>query len=122
MRLRKRHAWGAVLIVLFVLPVLKPGGVPALEDPAGGFFAWFAEVLPSPRLWTDDGEAEGDGVTDRERALEKELRQQMEESLRRGGSLEEIAERLIRAAEDGGGPDNITVLLGVFEHEHQASS
>jgi protein phosphatase len=44
----------------------------------------------------------------------------VEESLRAGGSLEEICARLIGAAEQGGGPDNITVLIGRVESEHQA--
>ncbi len=46
----------------------------------------------------------------------------LEESLRQGGSLAEMAQRLIKAAEDGGGPDNITVILGRVENEHQAAS
>lgn len=36
----------------------------------------------------------------------------LESELRRGGSPEEIAVRLIALAEERGGPDNITVLLG----------
>jgi rod shape-determining protein MreC len=70
MRLRKRHAWGAVLIALFALPVLKPDGVPGVEEPAGGFFTWFSKVEPlNPRLWKggDDGGAARD--PDLERAL-----------------------------------------------------
>lgn len=70
MRLRKRHAWGAALIVLFALPVLCPKGVPALEDPAGGFFAWFAGVKPlNPRLWEAGSPDEGE-----ESPRERELR------------------------------------------------
>ena len=45
---------------------------------------------------------------------------EIEESLRQGGGLGAICQRLIKAAEDGGGPDNITVLLGLFENEHAA--
>lgn len=59
MRLRRRHAWGAALIALFALPVLRPQGVGALEEVPGGFFAWFAGVEAlNPRLWErgkDDG-------------------------------------------------------------------
>lgn len=59
MKLRRRHAWGAALIALFALPVLRPQGVGALEELPGGFFAWFAGVEAlNPRLWerrTPDG-------------------------------------------------------------------
>lgn len=44
----------------------------------------------------------------------------VEEILRAGGSLEEACARLIAAAEAGGGPDNITVLVGRIEPEHSA--
>jgi rod shape-determining protein MreC len=40
MRLRKRHAWGGVLVFLFALPVLKPGGFPAIEGWVDGVLAW----------------------------------------------------------------------------------
>ncbi len=46
----------------------------------------------------------------------------LEESLREGGSLAEMCARLIRAAEDGGGPDNITTLLGCVERADQAGA
>ena len=49
MRLRKRHAWGAILIVLFILPLLKPAGIDRVEGPIGGLFAWTADVLPQAR-------------------------------------------------------------------------
>ncbi|MDJ0521419.1 MAG: protein phosphatase 2C domain-containing protein [Planctomycetota bacterium] len=45
----------------------------------------------------------------------------LEEALRRGGEMPDIADRLIKAAEDGGGPDNITVLLGHVKDAHRAS-
>jgi rod shape-determining protein MreC len=70
-RLRKRHAWGAVLIVLFILPVLKPAGIAAIEEPAGGFFAWFADAMPSPRPWTPDAGDEGE-ASQRVQALEQD--------------------------------------------------
>src|SRR5688572_14577440 len=40
MRLRKRHAWGGVLVVLFALPVLKPAGFPSFEGWIDGVLAW----------------------------------------------------------------------------------
>ena len=46
----------------------------------------------------------------------------LEEALRQGGGLDAIAARLIKAAEDGGGPDNITVLLGHVDAHHRSSS
>ena len=45
----------------------------------------------------------------------------LEEILRRGGDLAAMCDRLIDAAEKGGGPDNITVLLGHVENAHKAS-
>jgi len=46
----------------------------------------------------------------------------VEEALRAGGSLAEICSRLIEQAEKGGGPDNITVLLGRVEDAHKAGA
>lgn len=58
MKLRRRHAWGAALIALFALPVLRPQGVGVLEEVPGGFFAWFAGVEAlNPRLWERDAHA-----------------------------------------------------------------
>lgn len=73
MRLRRRHGWGAALIALFALPVLLPKGLPGVEDPAGGFFAWFAGVKPlNPRLWTPPGGEDG-AESPRERDLRRML-------------------------------------------------
>ena len=47
---------------------------------------------------------------------------EIEESLRQGGGLPTICERLIKAAEGNGGPDNITVLLCSLENEHRSKS
>jgi cell shape-determining protein MreC len=70
MRLRKRHAWGAILIVLFILPLLKPAGVDRVEGPIGGIFAWTADVLPSPR--GPAAESPSDGEDPRVKRLEEE--------------------------------------------------
>src|SRR5688572_16462642 len=52
MRLRKGHAWGAVLIALFILPVLRPEGFPSVERPGATFLGWFARTpVLNPRLW-----------------------------------------------------------------------
>ena len=69
MRLRKRHAWGAVLVALFALPVLKPDGVGLIEEPAGSFFSWFAELTPSPKLRTpaDASDAQNERIQELER-------------------------------------------------------
>ena len=73
MRLHKRHAWGAVLIALFALPVLQPDGVPMVEEPTAGAFTWASKIPAlNPRMWssTDEGDAE---FSERARALEREL-------------------------------------------------
>jgi serine/threonine protein phosphatase PrpC len=44
----------------------------------------------------------------------------VEEILRAGGTLEDFCDRLIDASEKAGGPDNITVLVGQIQPEHQA--
>lgn len=46
---------------------------------------------------------------------------EVEESLRLGGPLEDVCDRLIASAEAKGGPDNITVLLCRVEREHRAA-
>lgn len=92
MRLRKRHAWGAVLIALFALPVLKPTGVPLLEEPTGGFFGWFAEITPSPQVF-QGGSGAGDDDP-RVRELELENRRQWNEHLRARDRLLQRAEVL----------------------------
>ena len=46
---------------------------------------------------------------------------EVEETLRLGGGLEDICARLIKSAEEKGGPDNITVLLCHVEDEHRAT-
>ena len=77
MRLRRKHAWGAALIALFALPVLRPQGVAAIEDPAAGVFTWLAEVpLLNPRLWDPPATSEGD--TPRTRELERMIAEQTE--------------------------------------------
>jgi rod shape-determining protein MreC len=99
-RLRKRHAWGAVLIVLFALPVLKPRGVAAIENPTGGLFAWFADVLPTARPWADGGYgASGgsgsdgqDAASERVRQLEDERSQLWELHLRTKQRLDDLGE------------------------------
>ncbi len=92
MRLRKRHAWGVVLIALFALPVFKPGGVPLLEEPTGSFFGWFSEVTPSPHAFA---KSEGDGSdSPRIRALEQERARDWNDHLRAQDRLRQRAELL----------------------------
>jgi rod shape-determining protein MreC len=80
MRLRRRHAWGAALIALFALPVLKPQGVPAVEDPPANLFAWLASSPAlNPRLWERQPSAEGDSP--RAQALERALAELQEARL-----------------------------------------
>jgi rod shape-determining protein MreC len=85
MRLRRRHAWGAALIALFALPVLKPQGFAAVEDPPAGFFAWFARLEPlNPRLWDRSDAPEGDSprVRDLERAYAELAEAQQQDAVR----------------------------------------
>ena len=68
MRFRKQHAWGAVLIALFALPVLKPDGIPALESPVSTVFDGAASYIPASVPGGDEG-----GDSERARKLEREL-------------------------------------------------
>ncbi len=97
MRLRKRHAWGAVLVALFALPVLKPDGVGLIEEPAGALFGWFAKLTPSPKVFAgSDGEA---ADADLVRALERENRilwdrhLQTQQRLKQIGALQGVLDR-----------------------------
>lgn len=92
MRLRKRHAWGAVLIALFALPVLKPSGVPLLEEPTGAFFGWFSELTPSPQVFSTPSRTADDDPRIRE--LELENRRHWNEHMRARDLLLQRAEVL----------------------------
>ena len=89
MRVGKRHAWSAILIALFILPLLKPAGVDAVEGPVGSFFAWTASVLPSTRsassLGSNSGSTpggEGDAESGRVRAFEEERNKLLDQLMR----------------------------------------
>jgi rod shape-determining protein MreC len=72
MRIRRRHAWGAALIALFALPVLRPQGAGTLEEAPGSAFAWLASVEAlNPRLWERASSPDEDGP--RVRELERVL-------------------------------------------------
>jgi len=96
MRLRKRHAWGAVLVALFALPVLKPDGVALIEEPTGSFFAWFAKLTPSPevRAAADPSGPESELV----RELERENRILWDRHLQTQQRLQQVGE--LKAALD----------------------
>jgi rod shape-determining protein MreC len=89
MRLRRRHAWGAALIALFALPVLRPQGVPVVEEPPANLFAWLASAAPlNPRLWEHPESPEGDSP--RAQALERalaELNEQRHQDAARAADL-----------------------------------
>ena len=114
MRVRRRHAWGVVLIVLFVLPVLKPGGIPALERPVGSFFAWFGRIPAlNPQLWSGKALPEEEEPSARARALEEEnayLREAMARRLLLESDLSELDR--VRKALQNEGLDRLPRVLG----------
>jgi rod shape-determining protein MreC len=58
MRLRKRHAWSAVLLVLFALPVMKPEGFPGLEGKGDSALCRLAGTgVLNPHAWFTPGDA-----------------------------------------------------------------
>ena len=67
MRLRKRHAWSAVLVGLFALPVLKPEGFPGLEGAGDAAISSAARAGLNPHAWfSARHEAEADSPRVRE--------------------------------------------------------
>ena len=88
-RLRKRHAWGAILIVLFILPLLKPAGIDRVEGPIGGLFAWTADVLPSARAPTSS-DANSDDV--RLQRLEEEKAQLLDRLMRTRQKVDDLGD------------------------------
>lgn len=90
MRLRKRHAWSAVLIGLFALPVLKPDGVALLEEPVANAVLWtHRSDMLNPRSWlARDGDP--DAMTPRERALIDELQQVWESHLQYKSKVDDL--------------------------------
>ena len=52
MRLRKRHAWSAVLVALFALPVVKPDGFPGIQGWGDSALSWPARSdVANPHAW-----------------------------------------------------------------------
>ena len=52
MKLRKRHAWSAVLIGLFVLPVVRPEGFPDFEGRVDSALNWTGRFeVANPHSW-----------------------------------------------------------------------
>lgn len=90
MRLRKRHAWGAVLIVLFVLPVAKPDGFPGMEGWFDGVFNWTARSdVGNPHVWAVKA-SDGDDDGPRAKALEQIAIAQREDHF---ALLDELAQK-----------------------------
>jgi rod shape-determining protein MreC len=101
MRLRKRHAWSAVLIGLFALPVLKPDGVALLEEPVANVVTWpHRSELLRPGSWLRN-EADPEEMTPRERALIAELQQVWESHLQYKSKVDDLA-GLASALEESG--------------------
>lgn len=62
MRRRRRHAFLLVLLALFLLPVLRPEGFPALEGWFDGALHWTSRLgFASPRA-TESGGSDADGA------------------------------------------------------------
>ncbi len=101
MRWRKRHAWSAVLIGLFALPVLKPDGVALLEDPVAGVVTWtHRSDLLNPLSWQSRGGDPAE-MTPRERALIEELQQVWESHLQYKSKVDDLG-GLASALEESG--------------------
>jgi rod shape-determining protein MreC len=101
MRVRKRHAWSAVLLVLFALPVVKPEGFPGFEGAGDSAVCWFARAgALNPHGWFSREEPSGPdsarvrdltGMLLASRAEEYRLREEM-------AQREDLREWLSKAA------------------------
>ncbi|MCC7138856.1 MAG: rod shape-determining protein MreC [Planctomycetes bacterium] len=91
MRIRKRHAWTAVLIGTFALPVLQPQGFPSLEAPVDALLGWPSRFeLANPHAWNAGSDRGGGADGERARALETIAISEREEHFR---LLDELAQR-----------------------------
>src|SRR5262245_42845721 len=90
MRLRRRHAWSAALIVFFVLPVLRPDGFPAIEDRVDSFLGWTGRASAgNPHSWSAIEASASDSNDTRRRDLEQIVVAEREEHFR---VLDEVAQ------------------------------
>ncbi len=109
MRLRKRHAWGAALVLWFALPVLRPHGVDLVEKPVGQALNWLAEVPGlNPRLMRVDARLAADPTAAEVAARDRER-------LRLWHDVVALRERLQQAGALGAalGADRLTALPAV---------
>ena len=60
MRRRRRHLFALVLLALFVLPVVKPEGFPAIEGWFDGALHWTSRFGPSSSSTLDPGSSGSD--------------------------------------------------------------
>jgi rod shape-determining protein MreC len=92
MRLRRRHAWSAALIVLFALPVIRPEGFPSIESRVDSFLGYPARASAgNPHEWSaHESSSSADGGT-RVRDLEQIVVSEREKHYQ---LLDEFAQRL----------------------------
>ena len=109
MRLRRQHAWGAILIALFALPVWKPEGIGAIERPIADVVMWSHRHagwnLGAALTPNEDPEQ----VTSRERALLAELATRSEGFLQ---YKREVRDKVsLQEALQGAGLDRLPLAL-----------
>ena len=100
MRLRKRHAWSAVLVGLFALPVLKPDGFPGIEGAGDAAISSVSRAGINPHAWfATEEEPEADSPRVRElkglllasRTEYYRLREEVEQRTELGGALSQAS-------------------------------
>src|SRR5689334_23754742 len=119
MRLRKRHAWSAVLIGLFALPVLKPEGFPGFEGKLDAAINWYGKSdLGNPHSWRVGVAAAGE-----ESAQANDLREQLG-TLREDyfATLEQLRQSQELSAALAGLPRIPRAVLARVERAHDASA
>ena len=119
MRLRKRHAWSAVLIGLFALPVIKPEGFPSFEGRLDSAINWYAKSdLGNPHSWRAGPPAAGE-----DSAQAKDLREQLG-TLREDyfATLEQLRQSQELSASLAGLPRLPRSIPARIQRAHDASS
>jgi rod shape-determining protein MreC len=92
MRLRKRHAWSAVLVGLFVLPLVKPEGFPGAQGWGDAALSWPARSdVANPHSWLANRASTGPSDDAAVRAVEQIL---LEERQRSFEEREALMQRL----------------------------
>lgn len=109
MRLRRQHAWGAILIALFALPVWKPEGIGAIERPVADVVLWSHRHAGWNLSAIGTSDVDTERPTSRERALLAELETRSEGFLQYKRTMQDKVS--LQEALEGAGLDRLPLAL-----------